>query len=207
MKWLVAVLFVSLVIDESFCQHRHGHGGGRRANRPLRNRQRQGRVLAAQNPLGPPPQPAILLSSAEPILLSNDGFAPPQAVPRQGRQQAFREVVPQRGQAFREGRQFEAGAVQGSFPDEEGNYEFQFTDDNGSQRQETGFQGNKDGQISWTSPEGEQVSIFYTAGENGYEAESDHIPQNVPLPDGNPDGPGGARNNLKIWESLMQIGR
>ena len=82
-----------------------------------------------------------------------------------------------------------------------------FTDDDGSQRQETGFQGNKDGQISWTSPEGEQVSIFYTAGENGYEAESDHIPQNVPLPDGNPDGPGGARNNLKIWESLMQIGR
>jgi len=203
MKWLVAVLLLCLVIDESLCQR-----GGRRGNRPLRKKQRQGRFLAAQNPLGPPPQPAVLLSSAEPIFLSNDEeFAPFQAAPRQGRQQAFREVIPQRGQPFREGRQFDTGTVTGSFPDEEGNYEFQFTDDDGSFRQETGIQGDKDGQISWTSPEGEQINIVYSAGENGYVAESAHIPQNVPLPDGNPDGPGGARNNLKIWESLMQIGK
>ena len=98
-------MVLSLVINDSLCQR-----GGRRGNRPLRQRQRQGRILAAQNPLGPPPQPAILLSSADPILITNDG---PQALPREGRQQ------------FRQGRQFDTGAASGSIPDEEGNYNFE----------------------------------------------------------------------------------
>ena len=109
----MAILLLSLIINDSLCQR-----GGRRGNRPLRNRQRQGRVLAAQNPLGPPPQPAILLSSADPIVLINDGPSQVQALPRQGRQQTFRQ-----------GRQFdiagEGSNLQGSFPDADGNYNFQ----------------------------------------------------------------------------------
>ena len=118
----VAVLLLSLIIDDSLCQHRHG---GRRGNRPLRNRQRQGRILAAESPLGPPPQPAILLSSADPILLFNEEeFEEPtpsraQVIPRQGRQQQGRQ------QPFRQGRQFDTGDIQGNFPDAEGNYNFQ----------------------------------------------------------------------------------
>ena len=91
---IVAVLVLSIVVDESLSQ---------RGNRPLRQRQRQGRLLAAKNPLGPPPQPAILLSSADPIFLTADERLPSIAQGRQGRQ-------------FRRGRQ------EGSVPDEDGNY-------------------------------------------------------------------------------------
>jgi len=188
MKLALAMLVLSLVINDSLCQR-----GGRRGNRPLRQRQRQGRILAAQNPLGPPPQPAILLSSADPILITNDG---PQALPREGRQQ------------FRQGRQFDTGAASGSIPDEEGNYNFEFTDDDGSVRRENGISGgSKDGEVQWTSPEGDLVTFSYVADENGYQASGSHDPVPVPLPNGDPNGPGGARNNLEIWADLMQIGR
>ena len=115
----VAILLLSLIINDSLCQRGQRRGNGRRGNRPLRNRQRQGRVLSAQSPLGPPPQPAILLSSADPIDLIDE------EVPiRQGRQQNLG-----RRQNFREGRQFaisgEGSNIQGNFPDEEGNYNFQ----------------------------------------------------------------------------------
>lgn len=191
MKWAVAILLLSLIIDESLCQHGHG----RRGNRPLRNRQRQGRFLAAESPLGPPPQPAILLSSADPILLINDGPIPSraQAVPRQGRQQ-FRQS---QGQGvIRQGRQFdiagEGSNLQGSFPDEDGNYNFQYSTDDGSFRQENGLAGTKDGEVSWTSPEGELITFSYVADENGYQASGSHVPQNVPLPD-----------NLQIWQEVL----
>ena len=82
-----------------------------------------------------------------------------------------------------------------------------FTDDDGSFRTENGVEGTKDGEVTWTSPEGEQVSISYVADEGGYQASGSHLPQNVPLPDGSPDGPGGSRNNLAIWAALMQEGR
>merc|ERR1719195_805182 len=99
MKLALSILVLSLVINESLCQR-----GGRRGNRPLRQRQRQGRILAAQNPLGPPPQPAILLDAA-PILIDEPS-------PRQGRAQ------------FRQGRQFDDGVASGTIPDEDGNYNF-----------------------------------------------------------------------------------
>ena len=97
----LAIVILSLVINDSF-----GQPSGRRGNRPLRQRQRQGRILAAQNPLGPPPQPAILLDAA-PILIDE-----PEA--RQGR-----------AQTFRQGRQFDDGVSSGSIPDEDGNYNFE----------------------------------------------------------------------------------
>ena len=98
----VAVVILSLIINESLGQP----SGGRRGNRPLRQRQRQGRILAAQNPLGPPPQPAILLDAA-PIFID-------EPAPRQGR-----------AQTFRQGRQFDDGVSSGSIPDEDGNYNFE----------------------------------------------------------------------------------
>lgn len=172
-----------------------------RRNRPLRQRQRQGRLLAAQNPLGPPPQPAVLLS-AEPLFISDEvPISQAQALPRQGRSQ------------FRQGRQdfpgssFDDGITSGSIPDEDGNYNFEFTDDDGSVRRENGVEGTKDGEVQWTSPEGDLISFSYVADENGYQASGSHQPQNVPLPNGDPNGPGGARNNLQIWAELMQQGR
>ena len=112
---VVAILLLSIVIDESLCQR-----GGRRGNqRGVRQRQRQGRLLAAQNPLGPPPQPAILLSSAEPIFLSADEDFIPAAAPRQGRR------FQAQGGQFRQGRQFDTGVSSGSIPDENGNYNFE----------------------------------------------------------------------------------
>ena len=83
-----------------------------------------------------------------------------------------------------------------------------FTDDDGSVRRENGISGgSKDGEVSWTSPEGEQIQFSYVADENGYQASGSHDPVPVPLPNGDPNGPGGARNNLEIWADLMQIGR
>lgn len=186
MKWILAILLLSIVIDESLCQR-----GGRRGNRPLRQRQRQGRLLAAQNPLGPPPQPAVLLSNADPIFLTTDEELPflPQALPRQGRQ-------------FRQGRQQ-------SPIDDDGNYNFDILDEEtGSTFRENGAVGNvKSGEVSWISPEGEEVQFSYEADENGYQAQGSHQPIPVPLPNGDPDGPGGKRNNLEIWRELMEQGR
>ncbi len=54
----------------------------------------------------------------------------------------------------------------------------------------------KDGEVSWTSPEGELITFTYTADEDGYQAAGSHLPQNVPLPD-----------NLAIWADLLQQGR
>jgi len=96
----------------------------------------------------------------------------------------------------------------GTIPDEDGNYNFEFTDDDGSVRRENGISGgSKDGEVSWISPEGETVQFSYVADENGYQASGSHDPVPVPLPNGDPNGPGGARNNLEIWADLMQIGR
>ena len=70
-----------------------------------------------------------------------------------------------------------------------------------------GPSNSKSGTYTYITPEGEEVQMDFVADENGYQATGSHIPQQVALPDGDPNGPGGARNNLKIWESLMQVGR
>ena len=109
---------LSLIMDETLCQRG-------RAGRRLRNRQRQGRLLAAQGAFGPPPQADILLPNADPIPLRR----PVQDAPRQGRQQQFNNPPPLPVNQLRAGRQFtiagDDGSIQGRFPDEEGNYNFQ----------------------------------------------------------------------------------
>ena len=115
---VIAILMLSLILDESVCQR--GRAGGRR----LRNRQRQGRLFAGQGPLGPPPQHDVRLTAAEPIFLANAAPIPIQARPSPRQNQQF---VPR--QQFRVGRQFaidgEGGSLQGTLADEEGNYNFQ----------------------------------------------------------------------------------
>lgn len=185
MKWVVAILMLSLIIDETLCQRQRGRAGGRR----LRNRQRQGRLLASQNDFGVPPQPDILLPIADPVLLT---------VNRRQPQPLFNDAPVNQ---FRAGRQFnidgDDGAIRGSFPDEVGNYNFQYSSDDGSTRQENGAEGNlKDGEFSWISPEGEVITFAYTADEDGYQAQGSHIPQEVPLP-----------ANLRIWQDLLLEGR
>ena len=81
----------------------------------------------------------------------------------------------------------------------------EYTGDDGSYRRETGADGNKEGEYGWPSPEGEEVKFTFTADENGFVAEGSHLPQPVDLPEGKEDGPGGKRNNLKIWAKLMGI--
>ncbi|XP_047522324.1 larval cuticle protein LCP-17-like [Pieris napi] len=39
------------------------------------------------------------------------------------------------------------------------------------------------GQAQWTSPEGEVVSLQYTADENGYQVQGSHLPTPPPIPD------------------------
>ena len=74
-------------------------------------------------------------------------------------------------------------------------YHFRYSTDDGSFRQENGLAGSKDGEVSWTSPEGELITFSYVADENGFKASGSHIPQEVPLPD-----------NLQIWQEVLQRG-
>ena len=103
-------------MDETLCQRG-------RAGRRLRNRQRQGRLLAAQGAFGPPPQAEILLPNADPIPLR---LPVQDSSPRQGRQRQFNNLPVNQ---LRAGRQFtiagDDGSIQGRFPDAEGNYNFQ----------------------------------------------------------------------------------
>jgi len=94
---------------------------------------------------------------------------------RQGRRQqqvAQNFDVPAPAQENRGGRQTGGTApafgVLNNPPNENGDYNFNFTDDDGSRREESGFGSVKEGSYSFTSPEGEVFSVSYTADETGY---------------------------------------
>jgi len=53
-------------------------------------------------------------------------------------------------------------------PSEDGSYNFNFTDDDGSTREETSRDGFVSGSYSYITPEGEQIQVSYTADETGY---------------------------------------
>ncbi|XP_073811895.1 larval cuticle protein 4-like [Musca autumnalis] len=42
--------------------------------------------------------------------------------------------------------------------------------------------GNVQGSYEYTSPEGEHISVTYTADDSGYHPVSDHLPQPHPIP-------------------------
>merc|ERR1711936_1248108 len=65
--------------------------------------------------------------------------------------------------------------------DASGNYNFNFADD-GMEREESGHPGAVEGGYSYTSPEGELVSVEYVADEFGFHPVGSHIPVAPPMP-------------------------
>jgi len=66
--------------------------------------------------------------------------------------------------------------------DQDGNYNFNFANDDGSSRQEVGAPDAIRGSYSFVTPEGEQVSVQYHADETGFHATGSHVPQAPPMP-------------------------
>ncbi|EDV96270.1 pupal cuticle protein Edg-78E [Drosophila grimshawi] len=67
--------------------------------------------------------------------------------------------------------------------DADGNYQYSFETSNGIQAQEAGNPNGVSGTVAWVSPEGEQISLQYTADENGYHPVGSHLPVPPPIPD------------------------
>ncbi|CAK1554320.1 unnamed protein product [Leptosia nina] len=74
----------------------------------------------------------------------------------------------------------------------EGQYQWAIETENGISAQARGALNNPQaenpaqvaqGQAQWTSPEGEVVSLQYTADENGYQVQGSHIPTPPPIPE------------------------
>lgn len=60
----------------------------------------------------------------------------------------------------------------------DGQYNYEYSVDNGIQFQESGFAGNTaTGRAAWVDPQGVPVEFTYTADENGYVAHGSHVPQ------------------------------
>merc|ERR1712025_1133060 len=66
--------------------------------------------------------------------------------------------------------------------DADGNYDFNFSNDDGSTREEFGEPAFVQGSYSFVAPNGEVVSMQYTADENGYHASGSHMPTPPPMP-------------------------
>jgi len=67
-------------------------------------------------------------------------------------------------------------------PNQEGDYNFNFANDDGSSRQEASGPAGVRGSYSFVTPEGEEVSIQYVADETGFHATGSHVPQAPPMP-------------------------
>merc|ERR1711872_82984 len=104
-----------------------------------------------------------------------------QQVPQQ---QDFRQ--PQQPQEQRGGRQTgQIGAALGVLsnpPSPKGDYNFNFSNDDGSSRQESGAPDGIRGSYSFITPEGENVNVSYVADETGFHATGSHVPQAPPMP-------------------------
>ncbi|CAH0602319.1 unnamed protein product [Chrysodeixis includens] len=74
----------------------------------------------------------------------------------------------------------------------EGEYQYSYETDNGISASETGRLVNAgqenaaevaQGEASWTSPEGDKISLSYIADENGYQPQGSHLPTPPPIPE------------------------
>lgn len=96
------------------------------------------------------------------------------------------QEAPVRRQEQRGGRQTGgtgvALGVLSNPPSSDGNYNFNFSNDDGSSRQEVGAPDAIRGSYSFVTPEGEQVSVEYHADETGFHATGSHVPQAPPMP-------------------------
>merc|ERR1711872_680767 len=98
-------------------------------------------------------------------------FQQPQQAPVE---QEFRQPQEQRG-----GRQTgQIGAATGVLsnpPSAKGDYNFNFSNNDGSSRQESGALNEISGSYSFITPEGENVNVSYVADETGFHATGSHI--------------------------------
>ncbi|XP_063708824.1 endocuticle structural glycoprotein SgAbd-2-like [Culicoides brevitarsis] len=66
----------------------------------------------------------------------------------------------------------------------DGTYSYNFAAANGISVDENGKGGEyAQGSFTWTSPEGETFNVKYTADENGFQPEGDHLPTPPPVPE------------------------
>ncbi|XP_068143240.1 pupal cuticle protein Edg-78E [Drosophila tropicalis] len=68
-------------------------------------------------------------------------------------------------------------------PDADGNFQYAFETSNGIQTQEAGNANGVTGAFTFISPEGNQVSLTYTADENGFQPSGSHLPTPPPIPE------------------------
>lgn len=54
---------------------------------------------------------------------------------------------------------------------------------NGIQAQESGQNANAHGSYSYTAPDGQHITVSYTADENGFHPQGDHLPTPPPIPE------------------------
>lgn len=66
----------------------------------------------------------------------------------------------------------------------DGSYQYAFETSNGIAAQERGIGGvQAAGASSYTSPEGIPIQLTYTADENGFQPQGNHLPQPPPIPE------------------------
>ncbi|XP_037940327.1 pupal cuticle protein Edg-78E-like [Teleopsis dalmanni] len=66
--------------------------------------------------------------------------------------------------------------------DAEGKYQYAYETSNGIQFQEAGNAAGVRGSLNYVSPEGEHISLQYTADEEGYHPVGEHLPTPPPVP-------------------------
>ncbi|XP_060651614.1 pupal cuticle protein 20 [Drosophila nasuta] len=74
----------------------------------------------------------------------------------------------------------------------DGSYKYEYETGNGIKAEEMGYLKNAgvegaealtvEGSFSYSSPEGEQISLTYIADENGFQPQGDHLPTPPPIP-------------------------
>ncbi|XP_034482012.1 pupal cuticle protein Edg-78E-like [Drosophila innubila] len=70
-----------------------------------------------------------------------------------------------------------------STPDSEGNFAYAFETSNGINQQASGNINGVSGESEFVAPNGEVIKTTYTADENGYHPQGDHLPTPPPYPD------------------------
>jgi len=98
-------------------------------------------------------------------------------------EQNFRQPQPQEQRGGRQTGQIGAAlGVLSNPPSAKGDYNFNFSNDDGSSRQESGAPDGIRGSYSFITPEGENVNVSYVADETGFHATGSHVPQAPPMP-------------------------
>jgi len=101
----------------------------------------------------------------------------------QSQETNFRQSQSQDQRGSRQtGQRGNAIDVQNNPPSSRGDYNFNFSNDDGSSRQESGAPDGIRGSYSFITPEGEQVNVQYIADETGFHATGSHVPQAPPMP-------------------------